>query len=206
MHIFMRAVAAVIYTGYWKGLGKYRRFLFAHFYLPKPEIYKGVDMKKGFTLIELLVVVLIIGILAAIALPQYKMAVGKAKLATLKDNARVIKEALDRYYLVHNEFTNNLENLDIELSGTIRPSKKYIIDLTDGSYCSVGTASLFCQRKIFDNVLTEYAVSYKNFDGQKLCIVNSTDATDYSNRLCQQDTNTSTPINPEEESYYTYMY
>ena len=57
--------------------------------------------KQGFTLLELLVVVLIIGILASIALPQYQMAVTKAKVASILPLMRRWKDALQEYKLQH---------------------------------------------------------------------------------------------------------
>ena len=74
--------------------------------------------KRGFTLIELLVVVLIIGILAAVALPQYTKAVEKSRAAEAFTIVRAIRDAQKAYYMANGSYTNDLNNLDITVPGT----------------------------------------------------------------------------------------
>lgn len=83
-------------------------------------LYGGgiVPMYKnaGFTLIELLVVVLIIGILAAAALPQYQKAVAKSRLMGYLQLVQGIRRAQEVYYLANNTYTRDVADLDVDFS------------------------------------------------------------------------------------------
>ena len=100
-------------------------------------------MKKAFTLIELLVVVLIIGILAAVALPKYELAVEKSRLAEALTMASSLQKAID-VYLLENGYPSDQINF---LGNKSNGNGSLAIDLSNLD-CSVSDG-LLCVSKNF---------------------------------------------------------
>ena len=80
---------------------------------------------KAFTLIELLVVVLIIGILAAIAVPQYQKAVEKSRGAQALTLVNSMVQALQTYYMANGSYPTSFEELDIDVPAGWTGSEKW---------------------------------------------------------------------------------
>ena len=72
---------------------------------------KAVRAERAFTLLELITVVALISILAAIALPQYKIAIIQAKEATLRENLFRFRDLIDQYQADKGKYPASLETL-----------------------------------------------------------------------------------------------
>ena len=101
---------------------------------------------KGFTLLELLVVVLIIGILAAIALPQYQLAKDKADFAKFQSTVASLRDAYNDYVLTHGEGTNDFNDLSVTLPNGFVHS----YSLLDIYKCSSNSNMFCCISKSFN--------------------------------------------------------
>jgi general secretion pathway protein G len=100
---------------------------------------KGQKMKakSGFTLVEILIVVVILGILAAIVIPQFTEASTEAKLSSLCTDLQTIRSQIELYKIQHNDV---LPNMAVDVNGD---NALTLVTLIDGSVVAAGTADSY---------------------------------------------------------------
>ena len=148
-------------------------------------------MNKAFTLIEVLVVVLIIGILSAIALPQYQLTVEKARAAEALINLRAIADANRRYHLANGEYTYDITLLDIDLPGQDytynqmprRKNSYFDFGARRGGKTSLDGSIAIVNRLPMDDDKSYFLIAYE--DGSIMCLPNNNPPGTMAQKICK---------------------
>jgi len=142
---------------------------------------------KAFTLIELLVVVLIIGILAAVAVPQYQKAVWKSRFATIKGLTKSIAEAEETYRLANGEYTADIDALSIDMPAPTSSSKSPTLSFYyyPWGHCQISNSNNYAECHLYKSGNT--FISYQiNFSRNTICFAHNN--LSLAKEICKLDT------------------
>jgi len=98
---------------------------------------RGIKMKakRGFTLVEILIVVVILGILAAIVIPQFTEASSEAKVSSLVSNLQTVRSQIELYKIQHNDdLPGTYTGVDFTTALLNKSNQSGLINNTDGRY------------------------------------------------------------------------
>ncbi len=97
--------------------------------------------RKGFTLVEVLIVVIIIGILAAIGIPQFATSIEKAKGGEARAGLGHVQTAEKIYYAENEAYTPNVTDLDISLTNRYWTFSIDTVNANSSKYLATATRS-----------------------------------------------------------------
>jgi len=153
-----------------------------------------IKNKLGFTLLELLVVVLIIGILAAVALPQYQLAVDKAEFEKYQSIVASIRNAYYEYLNLHDTGPESFEELSFDMPSDFTGSYSntyYKCVFNDSMYCCMSksgessTGGINCGGKDLSFNYSETLLGLNNVMGNRSMKCRALPNNARGNRLCK---------------------
>ncbi len=117
----------------------------------------GHSYREGMSLIEIMITMVIIAIIAGIAYPRYQRMVAKSKQMEAKTILQSIHMGEDLFRTTTDKYTNNLNELDIEIPGDTRYAYSISINESGTSYLATAVANIDS-----DPVMDEWQIDQGN--------------------------------------------